>query len=158
MWFRGSTLMTSPQNNTWITLSVFLGSLFFALSARRRVRGTLVLCQYSTASNNSPTGTLSKAIRKPICMLPMLDLVYASNRAFKMVSIMFCVGRLILLAQMHTNHTVSWLEGKIKRIMIFFSFLVVQHSGRLLHAAALGMECHGSSGTMVAAMVSGCMV
>jgi hypothetical protein len=40
-------------------------------------------------------------------MMPMLDLAHASDRAFKMVSIMFCVGRLILLAQTHTNHTAS---------------------------------------------------
>ena len=56
-------------------------------------------------------------------MLPMLDLVHASDRGFKMVYIVFCVGRLILLAQMHTTYTASWLEGKIKsNNYIFFSF------------------------------------
>jgi hypothetical protein len=37
----------------------------------------------------------------------MLDLAHTINRAFKMVCIEFCVGRLILLAQTHTNHTAS---------------------------------------------------
>jgi len=46
-------------------------------------------------------------IRKPTCMLPMLDSKHASDRAFKMVCIVFFVGRLILLAQTHTNHTAS---------------------------------------------------
>ena len=50
----------------------------------------------------------------------MLDSAHASNRIFKMVSIMFCVGRLILLAQIHTNHTVWWLEGKLRAIIIIF--------------------------------------
>jgi len=40
-------------------------------------------------------------------MLPMLGLAHASYRAFKMVCIVFCVGRLILLAQTHTKHTAS---------------------------------------------------
>ena len=64
--------------------------------------------------NNSLTGTPAKAIRKPTCMLPMLNSAHASDRAFKMVCIVFCVGRLILLAPMHTNHMASWLEGKIR--------------------------------------------
>jgi hypothetical protein len=51
---------------------------------------------------------------KPACVLPMLDLAYASGRAFKMVSVVFCAGRLILLAQTHTNHHTLQLDGKIK--------------------------------------------
>jgi hypothetical protein len=48
---------------------------------------------------------------------------HASNRAFKRVRVMCCVGRLILLAQTHTNHTPSWLEGKTKnnKYNIYFS-------------------------------------
>ena len=34
---------------------------------------------------------------KPTCMLPMLDSVHEGSRAFKLVSIVFCVDRLILL-------------------------------------------------------------
>ena len=61
---------------------------------------------------------LSRPLGSQLCMLHMLDLAQASDRAFKMVSIMFCVGRLILLAQIHTNHTVWWLEGKLRVIII----------------------------------------
>ena len=38
----------------------------------------------------------------------------ASGRAFKMATIVFCARRLILLAQTHTNHHTSRLDGKIK--------------------------------------------
>ncbi len=87
---------------------------FFTLTACWQARGTLVPHQYPTPSSSSFTGTSTKAIMKPACVLPTLDLAYASGRAFKMVSIVFCAGRLILLAQTHTNHHTSRLDGKIK--------------------------------------------
>jgi len=114
MLFGGSTSMTTPWNETWITLGDFLQSLFFALSACWRACGTLVLCQYPTLSNNFLICTPAKAIWKPTRMLHMLHLAHTSNRAFKLVSIMFRVGRLILLSQPHTHQHASWLEGKIK--------------------------------------------
>ena len=114
MLFGGSTSMTTPWNETWITLGDFLQSLFFALSACWRACGTLVLCQYPTLSNNFLICTPAKAIWKPTRMLHMLHLAHTSNRAFKLVSIMFRVGRLILLSQTHTHQHTSWLEGKIK--------------------------------------------
>ena len=67
-------------------------------------RETLVLHQYPTSLNNSFTETPPKAILKLTCVLPMLHSAHTSNRAFKMVTIVFCAGRFILLAQMHTNH------------------------------------------------------
>ena len=99
MRFGGSTLMTSPQNNTWVALVVCLGSLIFALSAHWWAQGTLILRQYPTRSNNFLSGTPVKAIRKPACILPMINLVHARDRAFKMASIMFCVGTLIPLSK-----------------------------------------------------------
>ncbi len=50
---------------------------------------------------------------RPACVLPTFDLAYASGRAFKMVSVVFCAGRLILLAQTPTNHHTPQLDGKI---------------------------------------------
>ena len=74
----------------------------------------LLTNQYPTLSSNSFTGTPTKAITKPIFVLPILDLAHASGRAFEMVSIVFCAGRIIVLAQTHTNHHPLRLEGKIK--------------------------------------------
>jgi hypothetical protein len=51
---------------------------------------------------------------KLACVLPTFDSVYTSGRAFKMVSVVFCAGRLILLAQTPTNHHTLRLDGKIK--------------------------------------------
>ena len=57
-----------------------------------------------------------------------------------------CVGKLILLAQMHTNHTESWLEGKI--IIIFFSFNYTVLSCNIL--AYCCMRRHREWGAMAA--------
>ncbi len=70
--------------------------------------------QYPTSLSSSFTATPTKAITRPTCVLPTLDLAHASSRAFKMVSVVFCAGRLILLAQTHTNHHTSRRDGKIK--------------------------------------------
>ena len=104
--------MTSTQNNIW----VFSGITLFTLSACWRARGTLGLHQYLTVLKNSLTETPAKVIRKPTCMLPMLGLAHASNRAFALVSIMFCVGRLIQLSQTYTTssppmHRINGMEG-----------------------------------------------
>ena len=57
----------------------------------------VVLHLYPTWPNNSLTGTPVKAIRKPTCMLPMLDSAHTRDRAFEMVSIVFCVDATIIL-------------------------------------------------------------
>ncbi len=125
MRFEGSTSMPSHRNNTWTTVVVYARLRFFTLAARWQAQGPLVLRQYPTSLSNSFTWTPTKAITKPICVLPTLDSAHASGWAFKTVSIVFCAGRLIiLLAQTHTNHYPSQLEGKLKSSSYtIFSFI-----------------------------------
>jgi hypothetical protein len=66
-----------------------------------------------------------------------VDLAHASGRAFKMVSVVFCVSTLILLPQTHTNHHTSRLEGKIKSSSCYFLVLMIQ-------------SCHATSWLIVA--------
>ncbi len=96
-------------------------------------------------------GTLARAMRKPICMLPMLDSVHSRDRAFKMLSIMFCVFRLILAYNCKQNHNTLWLEGKIKSIsIIFLSFNEIVLSCNILAYCCmrrcLEWGAHGDNG------------
>jgi hypothetical protein len=82
MWFGWSTWMTSLWKYTWSTSGVFPESLFLRSQPIEEHKGPLF---FSNIQHRQTilSQELLPAIRKSTRMLPMLDLVHASNRIFK---------------------------------------------------------------------------
>jgi hypothetical protein len=87
---QGCISMTSVPNNSWITFRIYSWSLCYAaLAAGWRALESFFLIQFTTMLDPPPTGTRTKAIWMLMVVLPMPDLLNASNRAFKMAAITF---------------------------------------------------------------------
>ncbi len=102
--FGGCNSTTLVRNNSWITLRIYLWSPCFALAAGWRAFESSVLVQFTIMLDTPSTETHAKAIWMLMVMLPMPDLLNASNRAFKMAAIRVVAGGLI----MHTTHNALW--------------------------------------------------